>query len=443
MRLRRPNPAAPVIIRPGEIGLMTADEFLEYRNPSGKSHASDAYSASLESLNQFVQSPIGVTHSGARIYSTHDGGYVLYEKNADEVEKPVAVVLDGVLYHEPRWRGERYALEYTRDHRRQDQQWTPVPVTEKRVVKYLRAPLARALDPRAMNLEDFPYLIRRIQVDGEPLEIRAAREPEPGRGTGLAILDAAGRTVARAENEWGATLILVADEYKGKRLGQVLGEIWYGYNPKFQSGGFTPAGQKSALRMWENRVRELIANGTYSDLLRAGTITAARIRDILGGLRGHRAPVELPEPRAPKAKAKVLVLIDPGISFVVYDAKALTADEIDESMIYAYGFFRDSRPVGTFLYRIDYEPAFREMATMLALQMARDEGEPIYVGQGYGDMLELGGLDGIVREGDYVRLTEDAIDLNALSRAEKKARKPVDPHGEKEMLLLETADAKW
>jgi hypothetical protein len=441
---RRPNPASPVRIEDGEIGLMTASEFLDHWNPGGKMHPSDAYGASLASLNQFVEHPVGRTHSGERIHKTHDGGYVLYAKS-DDTHTPVAVVLDGVLYHTPGWRGGRYALEYTPDQGLREQTWTKVPVTETKVVKYLREPLARALDPRAMNLEHYPHVLRRLVLGGEPLEIRSKEAPRKNKGDDLAILDRQGRVIAVAQNEWGATLLMVADEYKGQRLGQVLGQLWYEQNPRFQSGGFTPAGEKAALRMWENRVRELAAAGWYSDLVRSGALTTRRLGQILDGLAGHRAPADLPEPRdaAAPATRKVLVLLDAGYSFVVYDAKALTADEIDESMIYAYGFFRDSEPVGMYLYRIDYEPDFREMATWIALQMARDDGTPIYVGPGYGDLLELEGPDGVVREGNYVSLREDVLDLAALARAEKRARTPLDRYGEKGMLLLEVADAKW
>ena len=42
----------PISLKDNEIGLMTLDEFLIFRNPENKSHPSDAYDSSLEDMNR-------------------------------------------------------------------------------------------------------------------------------------------------------------------------------------------------------------------------------------------------------------------------------------------------------------------------------------------------------------------------------------------------------
>jgi len=143
--------------------------------------------------------------------------------------------------------------------------------------------------------------------------------------------------------------------------------------------------------------------------------------------------------RPGKAKPELLFYVE-GPTFVVYDARFL--EEQDDKYIYGYGFFRDAR-VGTFLFTIDYDRKYRKLVTSVALQMARDAGDLIYDGEGYGDVLELSGLQDVERDGDYVRLTKDKMDLGLLSRFERRARSRVDRYGEILTLLLEMAESKW
>lgn len=298
------------------------------------------------------------------------------------------------------------------------------------------------------NRAHYPHLLQRIVVKGVRYIVRSAGVPVPDRGTSLAIIDAEGKIVAEATDEWGATLVVVAQELRGKGFGPILTRAWYDLNPRYRSGGFTSAGRGNAVRTWEARVREFMDRGWYSELVKQGRMTAAQARAIQAGLSGKRAPSPLPAdlPKTgPTSDGHQLLAYVDGPTFVLYDSRFLA--DPDEQWIRGYGFFRDADVRGTrqtFLYRIEYEPAHRVQATLAALQLARDEGWPVYVGPGYGDLVELDGIeDRVVRKGEQVRLRADALPLRDMARLEAKIRSKDDPYREMESRLLEAAEGKW
>lgn len=83
------------------------------------------------------------------------------------------------------------------------------------------------------------------------------------------------------------------------------------------------------------------------------------------------------------------------------------------------------------------------MTTRVALQMARDNGEELYDGEEYHDLLEIDGIDGVVRKGDYLRVTKDLLPVKAMAKREARLRKDGDPFDEKYHALLEIAESKW
>jgi hypothetical protein len=450
------NPTAPVAPRDVEIGLMTAEQFLTVRNPQGTSHSDESYDWGIEEMNR----PIA-TSTGRGPADTTVSRYPRGDVVADKDGQPVAILVDGTLYFEKHrrvswggggsWDPSRSDITF-HDGRSFDRGWDTLRSTNKKVVKYLDQYRSLAEGTASeRSTARYPYVMRRMIIDGESFQLRAEVEPVPGKGTALALVNDAGQIVAVAQNEWGATLIVVAREYRGKRLGGVLSDVWYSLNPRFQSGGFTPQGRASALRAWESRVRSLAALGWYTSLVRDGSMTQAMVAEIFAGL-SSRHPRELSmlpesETRSPAKSISdnVRIQIDPGISFLIYDSDALAVehpDEIEARHVFAYGFFRDSGSK-TFLYAIDYEPAFANLAVTVALQMARDDHTPIYVGPGYGDFFDVEGVEGVTRTGDFVQLDHDVLDLQPFARIERRLRKLADPLGEKGQMLLEVAEAKW
>jgi len=354
-----------------------------------------------------------------------------------------AVLEEGILYHAHRIRPQDIPREWRKVGH--PSLWEPVRlgVDRTQVTKYLGDREKRVWDDTAHRRARYNHLLQRIVVQGARYEIRAQGVPTPNEGVSLVVLDAEGQKVAHAVGV-GVTLIQVAQEMWGRGLGPLLTRVWYDLNPDSTSGGFTPRGQNNALRVWAARVREFQSRGWYSALIQQGRMTAAQARAIQAGVGGKSKPspfpAALPQTDSTPEKHQLLVYVNGG-AWVLYDSRFLT--DPHAQWIRGYGLFEDGLR-GTFVYRIDYEPTHRVLTTLIALQLARDEGWPIYVGPGYGDLLELEGLeDRILREGDRIRLRSDALPLRDMARLETLIRRKHDPHGVIEGQLLEEAEGKW
>lgn len=430
----------PASFPPEEMGLMTDKEFLKHRNPGNKFHDSGAYNYSLAQMNQ----DFAIHHAGdLRVwpsreefdfYRVGNKGYLI--KDSDH--NLVAIFHNGILYHENKNKNVNSIPTYFHD-------WRPgrdtvnLDVKDTKVVKYLADYVPLVSDVARENRKTYTTLLQRIKVGDEYLEVRS--EGPPGKGNTIAILNEEGLKVAAAQDEWHTTLLTVAQEYRKKGLGKIIGKFWYKANPIYESGGFTPAGQANALKIWNARVREFLSRGWYSELYKQGRITRERINEILAGLDKRTVFKEIP---TTPVKKQILVYVDDP-AFIIYDSRFLNDPEATDSEKYilGYGFTRESQGVGPYLYRLEYERPYHQMATYIGLQMARDNGEKLYNGQGYSDTLELQGLSNIAQEGDYVWLTKDMYNLKALGKHEKMLRKLNDPYEQTTNLLLEMADAKW
>jgi hypothetical protein len=424
---------------PGEAGLMTRDEYLSHINKGGATHPSDAYDFTTFRLNEgFARRHIGTV-------TTRRGPVSVYQSTTglvftDEDGRAVAVLHNGTLYHEPR------AFDIPDG-------YTPGPrmdpvtlgIMRRKPVKYVSDYVTLVDNLARRNADKYPVVLRRFVSAGEPMSIRAVAPPIPNKGTNLAVLDSTGRVVAVAENEWGATLIAVAREARGRGLGKVLARVWHDLNPGFDSGGMTSGGHGLMSTVWADRVREFMARGWYSQMIRDGRVTRARVDEILADLPG-RTPAPAPPPTV--RRPEPLVMSD-GESYVtVYDRAVLDdpalLDDPDDRYIYGHAFLRDDPHVGTYVFSIDYDRSFADLTTRAILQLARDIGDRLYDGEGYHDILEgVDGIPGVDRDGDYIIVSRDLFPLRAAAAAERKARRAVDPHGEVEALIQERADAKW
>lgn len=419
--------AHATIIGMDDIGFMTRREYLVFRNPQDKFHSSNIWNYDIEKMNNTLR--------GAGSTRTRDNKeYEFYQNNDMSPNfiiildrKVVGVIYDGTLYYLKNNNPKKIPTYF---HYRNEN--IEIPVHTYTITKYFDALIEKIKDVRNYNLTKYPFIIQRL---GE-LEIRSEKEPQISKNEIFVILNEKKERIAFASNEWGATLIAVAEEYQGRGLGVVLGNLWYAWNPTHISGGYSPQGEANAIRIWEHRVRELMADGTYTAMIRAKKITATRVKEIIATLPERRKP----KPESPKQEPSLLLRVE-DFGFVLYDAAFLK--EQDEKYIYAYGFFRSSENIGNFLFRLEYEPPHKKMATYVALQMARNDGEKIYIGEGYGDYLELEGIRHIAQNGDYVELTQDVIDLRDIGRREAALRRKLDQYGEIGMSMLELADAKW
>lgn len=412
-------------------GLNTLENYLLQKNPKDKFHPSDSYDFDVLKLNQdYSKTPVGTAY-----YSSNTKYIVQRNSRAvflEQDEKTVAVIYKGTVYTTKWYSG------LIPDHYWTKQESIPLEYSRIKVVKYLDEALALA-DPIAKdNLQRYPVYLQRIQRKGQYFTLRAEGPIKNDKGTNLALLNSDGYVVAVAQNEWGATLLAVAKEYRGLGIGPYIGKVWYENNPSFQSGGYTNSGRNNAEKIWADRVREFLANGWYTELIRKKRITPKLIQTILADLPEYRGKSNLPKLAPAPEKPQLLVSYSDS-TLVVYDARFF--EEQDDRWIYGFGFLRDSS-VGTFYYRLEYERKYKDLVTRLALQAARDDQEKIYVGDGYGDTIEYQGVPHLTVEGDYIRLEKDIVDLKALSRLEAQFRKKRDPYGEMRVLILEAAEGK-
>lgn len=413
-------------------GLMTLQEFLTYRNPKDKWHPSDAYQTTVGKLNTdlyTVDTVVDVTILSPR---ENPNLGMVFERH----QHVIGVYHDGTLYfsrHQRRHipKGVRFRGEHIR-----------VAPTKEVEVKYPSEYVRLVSDIAKKNKSRYPTVLQRMKVGDEYLELRSEAPLVKDEGMTIVLLNEQGEVVAQASDEWGTTLLMVTSEYRGKNLGVTLGKVWYQWNPKYGSGGFTPSGYANARRIWSSRVREYLENGWYSELVRSGEMSAARVQEITKDL------LQRPKDVQPKAKEKgdVLVLIDPNESyFIIYNSLFLTHydDEDSDKYILGYGFLRDSSGHGTYPYRIDYERPYQVLATGILLQMARNQGDKLYIGDLPSDMVELDGVPHVKVEDGYVTLTQDIHNLKQMRDTERRRRKPMDPHQELEHRIHEAADSKW
>ena len=168
-----------------------------------------------------------------------------------------------------------------------------------------------------LTKENFPILVNRVKVGDETFEIRMNKEdrwegkyvkyipntheierdesghaiymsPEEVRNAvkrrwecSFAMYNNKGETVASVQDEWGALLIVVAEEYRLKGLGSIMTKLALQYNPEKSSGGFTSRGETTFRKVHANMVKDYLKQGVYSMLVRTGQITLSRVQEIV------------------------------------------------------------------------------------------------------------------------------------------------------------------
>lgn len=127
--------------------------------------------------------------------------------------------------------------------------------------------------------------------------------------------------VATAQDEWGAMLITVAKEYREFGLGTIIGKIARTYEPGKSSGGFTPAGARNFIRIHREFVRDALASGLYSKLVRSGQITMDRVREIIRSAKVQQRPDREGVDLSSNSPKDWLLFADLHGSYVLYDRK--------------------------------------------------------------------------------------------------------------------------
>jgi hypothetical protein len=288
------------------------------------------------------------------------------------------------------------------------------------------------------NMEYYPSVLKRFMLGGEQFTIRTETDLPYSKNVGatIVILNQDGYMVAQASDEWGATLLVVAQEYRGKNLGTIIGKIWYDLNPSYLSGGFTVSGSRNAVKIWQEHVRDYLASGKYSKLVKDGTITKEKVKEILHS--ANLKPKQKIETETP-SKPDILIYVDLDGVFVIYDKKFY--EDQSEKYIYGHGFLRDTGDK-FYVFSIDYEPAYKKMATMVIFHIARHEGIKLYTKVPPSDVLELEYPE-IVQKNDYAWLKKPIINVLEIKKHEEQYRKKHDQYDEVFYSLLEIANSKW
>lgn len=100
----------------------------------------------------------------------------------------------------------------------------------------------------------------------------------------FAIFDENKQAIGLAQLEWNATLIAVVKEYKNWGFGNILMDVFESKYPGNDSGGFTPEGISFLKNYHSKKVREYLASGFYSYLIKQGHISKEKVKKIISNL---------------------------------------------------------------------------------------------------------------------------------------------------------------
>lgn len=420
--------------------LMTQSEYISHRNPRGKMHSNSAYKADIDSLNRDYSLNLNrqggllmVNGDRFTLYSNEKSGEELFVvlKDADDRDDILAFAKDGVLYYDP-MKVKRDSAVSATDADYHDLEIQPV--------KYLD-PLYQRMSLKSY-IDKYPKPIKNITVDGEQIRIRQA-DDEYGD---LAAFNEDGLKVAVAQDEWGAVLVMVADEYRGKGIGQIMQKIYTEMYPDKESGGFTPSGLNNAIKVWEKEVKRFLASGIYSNLIRKGELSKERVEQILAGLSGKvDFKSNLPK-KVPQREKDYMVYYNGSNAFILYDKDYLL--DHDLKYIYAYIHFEQkptSKKDEVYVYRFEYESdKDRQTLFHIAIQQMESEGITVREDEAGSDYFKHDDMKHIeVKDGKFKMNKKPFSNLKMLYSKEKQLRNQIDKYNEVLYNLLEDAERKW
>lgn len=282
-----------------------------------------------------------------------------------------------------------------------------------------------------------------------------------------------GNIVGTAQDEWGALLIVVAKEYRGFGIGEILGQLMRDYVPNYQTGGVTNAGKKNLKNVHSKIVSKAAANGQYSQWVKDGTLTIQQAKQILSdanvkGAAADLTAIETPKVLKSNAESELLWAWIHG-SIIVYNKQLLTSipsnfkelGNLDEywrdraldkylvGMIYIGGgatngnlnvwqfggateqLKRELMSVGLGIVEVQMSDAYVKVLDVIAGYVDNEkvvQGKP----EQNGEIL--------VKPHGYAQVVPPYIEQ---FRHEAQVRKQIDPYGEIIALIAEEATAKF
>lgn len=435
-----------------KISTMTLDEFYDWQNEDGKSHSSKAYHSTIKSLNHnydisYLRTTkdaggysYDIYYSDNALFFTHNNRLdAIYDKNTNEIYFTPMFRLSSIdVFHLPK---RHYDIEYE-----------VFQVKSRNKVKYISDISKRYNNVVEQNIKRYPVILNRKLFGDEYLTIRMESEQkEKDLGITTVVLNEQGLVVAMASNEWGATLIQVAEEYNGKGIGKILLDVWTHNNPRFTSGGYTEHGLALSEKQWRSAVSRSLAQGMYTELIKSGEITLDKVKKIVASAKIKPVVNKKIHNEVPKSKREdspviysddTAVYIFDTILFEL-DLHSMETDEI-ENFIYAHGFLRDNVYDEVIIYSFDYtSEKYRKILLYSLLQASTEYGGKIKVNAEGSDIIGDYNLANIEIDGDYISLTKNVIDLNKNNKIVKMLQSKYDRYDEKLAIILEASNSKW
>jgi len=425
-----------------QIGDMTFEQYMEWKNPTNKFHE-DAYEMTFAEFNNPFLSyeiklslfkEIGQYHNTSGkgenptvfAFKNKDNTFFVLENVSTNWREPDYIVKLFVqngtaFYDDPRVakliRGSYLSVFFnSRLNERTD-----IKIEKVRPTKYLTQKLLQMIDVPNFWKEKYPIVLQEFQQSGMNFQIRSEVLPTQHKGETLILIDENGYKVGAAQDEWGATLVMIAKEYRGHGLSKHLLKEWLKYNPNKKSGGFTMAGYHNATSMWRDRVLELQSKNHYESFpeKQKAKIILSKAHSLIKDNKKETEPL-----KKESEDIEILALSNSDDSLVLFDKRILDQSiyNINEEYIYGYVFFRYSDDDDYFIYQIDYNPKYKDLVILAALQHAKNNGHKVFYTeneddralQPFLDVIELQGIKEIKRQGDHIFLQNDIIPLKQL-----------------------------
>jgi len=268
----------------------------------------------------------------------------------------------------------------------------------------------------------------------------------------FAALDEDGKTAAVVVDEWGCVLIMTAHEYEGFGLGTEMVKTARKVFPDKTSGGFTVGGANNLRRVHAAYVREYMASGLYSALVRQGDITTDRVKEIVKSVEGVKRP-----PKSSKnyntndPKDWKLFANDDG-TVIVYDKKITEIVHDDDYYRWAERFIIGVVMPGS--YTNEHEPfvsrfygkndKIKGFILELAVSIHTMQGGSLRLDKDEIRLLKARGTE-LVKDkkekiGDAYKVKNVKLDWRELSVPERVWRKQVDKYDELYHTVMELAD---
>jgi len=289
-----------------------------------------------------------------------------------------------------------------------------------------------------------------INMDQDEIQIMIP--PDKRYRTDYAIINPDDLLVAKTEDEWGCLLVMTTKEYQGFGFGKTLATLAWDDFPDRPSGGFTNSGYAMFLKIWDQKVREYLASGFYSHLVKTGQISHQRVKSILVGL-GDRSSYQ--SKNLNTRDPKDWLLMTDGQSWVIlYDKKIFDYGDHD----YEESYWIDKHIIGMVnIAQIDSDtPAWinrvygsdKIKGWLIYLLLTMDPNDPIRMEDDeYRLALPFAKNNPIkiiksARKGDpsTYRVTHHDTSWKPLVKAEESYRKSRDPYGEWYSRIIEWAE---